>query len=310
MKSMYLISNRYVSSAELQRVTAGSFEEQTRKLESAIVAESARIFGAKTEAKVIGTYPTHAVILAEDGRCVRLRYEIKDGVTKILGHESMKVESVTPEQKYDLLKTEATQAARSFAKGDLTEAKARIKDIVKLVDSRSIHRDAQLVDAMVAFRRDDRPWKEAFREKADTIRRLVLDEVSEINKDRIQPKFSSLNDGGVKLSEVDKYRELVIESLKKLDEHCGCLYKQVTDAVIAARAKGINDPAVRAYLAFGDDLGDDLRSTQKTASEALKRITRTECLGKLHDALAADFGDRETASRYVVKMSKRLVGAA
>jgi hypothetical protein len=307
---MYLIANRYVSSAELQRITAGSFEELTRKIESVVLAESARFFGAATPVRVIGTYSTHVVVLAEDGRSLRVRYETKDGLIKILGHEAVKAESATAEQKYDLLKSEAIQAARSLVKGDLAEAKTRLKDIVQLVDSRSIHKDAQLVDAMVAFRRSDRPWKEAFNEKADTIRRLVLDEVSGINKDRIQPKFSSLNDGGVKASEIEKYRDLVIESIKKLDEHCGCLYKQVTDAVIAARAKGIHDPTVKAYLTFADDLADDLRSTQKTASEALKRVTRTESLGKLHDALATDFGDRETASRYVIKMSKRLVDAS
>lgn len=300
---MPLISNRYVPTGEVKRITVGSFEERARLIESAVNSDAVRLFGTQVESKVVGTFPGHAVVLAEDGACVRVKYEINGNVAKLLSFDRV---ADTVESRHSFLNVQAKEAATLLSQGRISEAKAVIKHLATLVDSASPQQDDQIVDAMISFRRADRPWKATFREKADTMRRLVLDEAGEIHKDRIQPKFKSLHNGTLKSSEVDRYRDLVIESIKILDTRTTRLQEQVESAIGAVKALKIEDPSVGSYLSFSHDLADSLQSNHKTITEGLRRVKRTDSLGKLHDSLAEEFSDCEVASRYVISMSKRL----
>lgn len=304
---MSLISNRYVPTGEVKRITVGSFEERARLIESAANSDSVRLFGVQIESKVVGTFPAHAVVLSEDGKCIRVKYEINGNVAKLLSFDRVAVDTV--EERKNLSNTQAKEAATLLSQGRISEAKAAIKHLVALVDSTSPQQDDQIIDAMISFRRADRPWKATFREKSDTMRRLVLDEAGEIHKDRIQPKFKSLHNGTLKSTEVDRYRDLVIESIKILDTRTTRLQEQVESAIGAVKELKIEDPSIGSYLNFAHDLADSLQSNHKTVTEALRRVKRTDSLGKLYDSLSEEFGDCEVASRYVTSMSKRLVDA-
>ncbi len=293
--------------AEVKRITVGSFEERARLVEFAANCDSVRLFGAKIESKVVGTFPSHVVLLAEDGRCVRVKYEINGNEAKLLSHEAVVVSTV--ESRQELITLQAKEAASLLSQGRISEAKPVLKHLASLVDNTSPQQDDQVVDAMIAFRRADRPWKAAFREKADTMRRLVLDEVGEIHKDRIQPKFKSLHNGALKQHEIDNYRNLVIESIKNFDTCTTRLQESVEQAIGTVKGLKIDDSSVKSYLNFAHDLADSLQSNRKTATEALRRVKRVDSLGKLYDSLAEEFNDCEVASRYVVSMSKRLVDA-
>lgn len=303
---MSLISNRYVPTGEVKRITVGSFEERTRLIESAVSSDSVRLFGMQVESKVVGTFPGHVVVLSEDGKCVRVKYEINGHAAKLLSFDRV---ADTVEERKNLSNTQAKEAATLISQGRISEAKSVIKHLAALVDSASPQQDDQIIDAMISFRRADRPWKATFREKADTMRRLVLDEAGEIHKDRIQPKFKSLHNGTLKRNEVDRYRDIVIESIKILDTRTTRLQEQVESAISAVKELKIEDPSVGSYLNFAHDLADSLRSNSKTVTEALRRVKRTDSIGKLYDSLAEEFGDCEIASRYVTSMSKRLVDA-
>jgi len=303
---MQLISNRFIPTEEVRRLTAGSYEHLISRIEAAVRADSVRLFGAKIEASVVGTFPGNAIVLAEDGRFVRVKYEDKNEALKILSHESVSVPSFAPSEMDGYLKSESQKAADAFVKGDVDGALQKLKGLVRFVENKDPTREVQIVDAMVVFHRSDRPWKQTFNEKADTIRRMMLDELASIHEDRLHVKFRSLYDGSVGEADLETYRELVIESLNKIVARADALRKQVSATVISAKARKIDDEAVTSLIAFGENLNEDLGSTKKSVREATQRVRRVENLGKLHDAFAEDFRDRELAGRFVVKMSQRL----
>lgn len=303
---MQLISNRYISTEEVRRLSVGSFEHLIARIEEAVRASAEQLFGAKIESSVTATFQGYAIVLAEDGRFVRVKYEDKKGQIKILGHEPVKVETFEPGKLDGYLKSESGKAVEAFLKGDVAGALSRLKGLVPFVESKTAPQDDRIVEAMVAFYRSDRPWRQVFIEKADTIRRLVLDEVAAIHEDRLQVKFRSLYDGSVNEADLEKYRELVIENLQKIGARANTLIEQVSGAVRDAKAKKLDDAAVVSLIAFGDDLIEDLNATRATVRGASQRIGRIDCLGKLHDSFAEDFRDRELAGRFVMKMSQRL----
>lgn len=303
---MQMIANRFIPTEEVQRLTVGSYEHVIARIEEAVRADSVKLLGAKLEAHVVGTFPGYAIVLVEDARFLRIKYEESQGVIRITGQESVQVESFAPDKLDTYLKNESQRAADAFVAGDVAGAIKRLKGLTKFVEHKNPQRDAQIVDAVIVFQRSDRLWKQVFAEKADVIRRSVLDEIASIQQDRFQSKFLSLYDGTIGESARETYRELVIESLVKIADRASLLAGQVEASVLDAQSKKIEDANVRALFAFSADLVSDLRGTHKAVRETLQRVLRLDCLGRLHDALAEDFKDRELASRFAVKMSKRL----
>jgi hypothetical protein len=303
---MQLISNRYIPTEEVRRLTIGSYEHLIARIDEAVRSDAARLFGAKIEAHVVGTFSGYAIVLAEDGRFLRIKYDEVKGSVRVVGHEMLKVASYSPDELGSYLKSESQRAVDSLLRGNVEEALSRLKGLTRFVERRPTHDEPQIVEAMATFYRSDRLWRRVFQEKADHIRRMVLDEITAIHEDRLQVKFRSLYDGSVSATDLESYRELVIENLNQIGERTDNLLRQVTDAAREAKGRKDGEAVVTSLFAFADDLVEDLRSVKKTASESTRQLTRVDCLGKFHDTLAEGFRDRELASRFVIKMSKRL----
>ena len=300
-----MISNRFIPTEEVRRLTIGSYEHLIARIEEAVRSD-VRIFGSKVEARIVGTFTGYAIALAEDGRFARVKYDEVQGAIRVLGHEMLKVPSYAPGKELNgYLKTESLKAVESFMSGDAAGAMARMKELGRFVERTPAQNDAQVTEGLIAFHRSDRPWKQVFRDKADHIRRTVLDEIASISEDRLQVKFSSLYDGSANEADLEKYRELVIENLNKIGERADGLLQQLV-AACAVQSGSVQTPVVTSLFAFADDLVEDLRTVKKVAHESGRQMERVDCIGKLHDSLAADFQDRVIASRFVLKMTQRL----
>lgn len=307
---MPLLANRYFPDAEVNRLTVGSYEQLSSRVEAAVRNEAVRLFGQKVEVAIGATFASHAMVFSEDGRVLDVQFEDVRGTIKIVSFAAPKVaELASTDSRRAHVQTESKHIAELLTKGSLDEATSRLKALSSLVEGKSPHHDEQIVSAMIAFRRSDRPWKATFHEKADTIKRLVLDEAEKIQKDRIQIKFRSLYDGTVARSDLGKYSDLVETAIKDIGARASELRNQLASQVSTARAETA-DPSIVQLWGFAEDLIEDLRLVSNTLTEALRRVSRTDCLGRLHDALAQDFINQELAARFVLKTAQRLVGAA
>ncbi len=299
-----MITYRLLSESALRPLLEDSFEKLKSRLEVLIKRDSEKIFGSQVEAKVVATFPDRAIVVSNNGKSVEIRFEAVNKSIRLL-----KCEELTTSTHSALVKTEAMKAADCLLQGNLIEARAGILKLAPFVEAKSSQHDAQLVDSLIAFRKAVRPWHVLYLEKSTKIKREVLDESVKIDNDRISVRFRSLYEGGMPETEIPTYSDLVTDNLSDLIGISSHLGKEVETAVQILRTKGIEDTAVSSLASFGADLAEDLRSISQTATQALRRVNRTECLARLFDSIASDFRDREIASSYVIKMVKRLADA-
>lgn len=300
--------NRFFPTEEVRNLTVGSFEQLVVRVDEAIRSASAQIFGSDVVVELAGTFHGYAIVLAEDGRGARVKWEDDKGVIRIVHHELISIQSYGNDDVGEYLKTEARKAARSFVSGDVDSAVNRIKTLLPFLPKIPVDRP-QAVESLLALHSADRAWKRLFAEKADVIRRLMLEEIKAIHEDRLRPKFRSLYDGKVTESDLETYRDVVIDSLNNVAKRSDSLAAEVSCAVQKAKEKQIKDTdesVVTSLFAFADDLRHDLCSVRKTATEAVRFTKNVTSLSQLHDALVSDFQDREVAGRFVIKMCERL----
>lgn len=303
----YLKTNHPSLSEAFQHLTVGSFEQLLSRVEAAVRAQAVTLFGESVEATVVSTFPNYGIAVA-NGKTVRFRFEDKDSKIHILAHEAIDTPKNTSECRASFARAESRKVADLFVSGDLTEAKSKLRHLSQLVDERFPTQDAQIVESMIGFRRADRPWKQVFRTKSDEIKRLVLDEASKIENDLSGAKFRSLYNGSIERDRIDTYRDLVTESIDKAIKHTDSLHKGVSAALTSVA--GSSDSVVSSFTAFAKDLAEDLRAVSKTLQEAKARVFQTEYRAKLFDSLMEDFRDRELASLFISKMSRRLQDAS
>lgn len=300
--------DRFFPTEEVRSLTVGSFEQLVVRVDEAIRSSVAEIFGESIAVELAGTFHGYAIVLAEDGRGARVKWEDDKGVIKLVHHELIQIRSFRQDDVGDYLKTEAKKAVRSLAKGDVAAAMERIKALLPFVQKIPTDRP-EAVEALISLHAGDRLWKRLFVEKADVIRRMTLDDLKALQEDRLLPKFRSLYDGKVAASDLENYREVVIENLHNVSTRADNLATQVSTAVGNAKQKTVDEKhssVVTSLFAFADDLRHDLCSVGKTANEAVRLTKNITSLGRLHDALATDFHDREVAGRFVTKMCERL----
>lgn len=308
---MPVFANRYYPDNDVRRLSTGSFEQLTARIDEAVQRDTVRLFGEKVSSEVGATFPDHALVFSEDGRVLDVRFEDVGGSIKITSFSAPKTEAfASTDSRRTHLRTEAEQTASLFVSGSLTEAKVKLRQLLPLVDAKESHHDDQMVSSMIAFRRADRLWKTFFAEKANEIKRLTLSEAEQTQKNRIQAKFRSLYDGTVDTVGLNKFSDLVDTAIKQLGDRVESLRTRLTQSVSTVAVTESSDPSVTALSAFGSDLAEDLALVGRTLTQAQQRISRTDCLGRLHDALASDLVNQEIASQFVIKTAQRLVGAA
>ncbi len=292
------ISNRFIPTEEVRRLTVGSYEHLVARVEEAVRAEAARLFGASGGTRVVGTFPGYAIVMVED-RFFRVKFDEVLGRVRVTQPEALKVASYSKDDLGGYLRSESLRAVTSFRNGAVDDAFGRLRELVRLIEPSQ--NDAAVVEAMIALHKTDRSWKKVFEVRGDEIRRMVLDELSSINEDRLRIRFRSLYDNPTKDQDLESYRASVTSALARLAERADDLVNKIVSVREEEQAAV---PAVASLFSFTDSLVEDLRVVGKTATGS--RMTRVDCLGRLHDALAEDFHDRELAGRFVIKMIKRL----
>jgi hypothetical protein len=286
----------------------GSFEQLVVRVEEAVKAASIDIFGEHLEVELVGTFQGYALVLAEDGRAARVKWNGDSGAIELVHHELIQISSFGRDEVGSYLKTEAKKAIRSLAKGEVSEAMEKIKSLLPYINQVPVDRP-EAIETLISLHSGDRSWKRFFVEKADVIRRTILDEAESLQRDRLHPKFRALYGGVIAESDLETYKEVVFESLENVSVRAQTLSNQIIAAVGIAKQKSISgehSALVTSLFAFADDLVHDLSSVKKTVTEAVRLTKSITPLSKLHDALAGDFHDREVAGRFVIRMCERL----
>jgi len=308
---MSISMQRFVPAEEIAKIAAGSYESLIAHLDEALQQERVKIFGEDVPARVVGTFDKHFVAANQSGQFRKIRFERSAaGTLKLVGHEVVEVKSYAPESIGDWVKVEALRVVDAFIVGGLSEGTERLRTLVPFVLKASPV-EPRLIEGVVLTIKGDRTWKTLYRERAAHFKSFLGEAVAASPE---SPKYAKLYDGSIKVGELDNFRDLVNEDLTTLGTHLGNIAEDVEGAITAltllASSVGKEETdALTALGSFAQDLLSDLRGIQKVTMESSSKISSVSGLAEIHDALVGELHLFETASRFIIAMTKNLVDA-
>jgi uncharacterized protein YoxC len=311
---MTISETPFVPTDEIRRVTTGSYEHLIARIEEAVGASSTELFGAAVKSSVVGTFSDHALVLAEDGRCVRVSYSQEPAGVKILSSKAVAIRSFQAPTQY--LKDEVGKAVDCFLKGSKVEAAEKFKTVARLVETSALTSDDKLAEGVSDYLQGARTWKTHYQEHEARFKTFLGDAtLQSLVAGRAKTRFAPLYEEGSRLAESDDVRGVVTQALHVLADRVDTLREDVEKSVArltltASQVAVAGESQVLTALdSFAQDLAADLRSVHKVVVESSQQVSRTDCLARIHDSVTQELHQYEVAARFVVEMTQSLVEA-
>jgi hypothetical protein len=309
-------TNRFIPVDEIKDLTTGSYEHVIAVVERAVQENAEGIFGKQIGVRLLGTFPTYAVALSEDGDLAKVAFErADDGAVKIVRHEAVELRSFSPDRVEDYAREQARKAVAAWEAGRVEEAQKIVSSLALYVGDRPQARDEDVVESLVTAFQAQRPWKQLFEERQDHFRKAVsAEELAELDRHKLNPKFAALYNGTISEDRVARYDDVVRSDLAYLSARVESLRDLASSSYEAIRSvirsEDLKEASVSTLALFAEDLVSDLRRLNTVVTESAKKLTKTDCLGRLHDVIAEGLYEYEVAGRFVSAMSKRLCEAS
>jgi hypothetical protein len=307
----------FVPSEEIRKLTFGSYEQLKAQVENSIETSRERLFGSKSPVQVLGTFSGYAIVLTEDAKVFRVKYEkAQSGEIAPISAESLSVRAYKPETLSEFAGREAEAFVEAFMNGSKSLATEHLKNLLPIVKSKVTVEAPKLVEAFENLVKGERGWKKVYTERLAKIREMVKDELPRLEENQLRTKFARLYDGSISQPEIGKYKELVTSDLKYLGEKIENLLSEtekavtVSKGVIPALKPENRDLSVKMFESFSEDFVADLKGVKMALSEAREHLNGVDDFGKIYDLLANELHRYEVAGQFVAKMSRRLAEAA
>jgi hypothetical protein len=307
---------RFIPTAEVKRLTRGSYEHIIVQLEEKIRESAEELFDADTAIHILGTFPGYVLVATEEGTCARVRYEgLDSGGVKIVKVEEVKVPSYSVENVDEFLRSESERVVELFRKGEINRAAEGLRGLALHSEGWPSPRQEETVEALLKMVSTERPWTRLFEARKDQIQKALWGSLRRIEEARLRPRFRKLYDGSVGTGEFERFRDLVEDRFRVLDARLDAFAGHVREAQVKmqAAAKEVErlgeGEALTTFAAFTEDLLEDVSRITKIAIKSSKQVRRVDSLGRLHDAIVERFSDMEIAGHFVSQLANRLSGA-
>lgn len=312
-----MTTGRFIPTSEIRRLSEGSYEHIVFQVDHLVKENVVRLFGGEMACELVGTFPTSALVLSEDGQLVRVKFErAENGVLKLVSHGPEKVSVFTASTVEEFARKEIRRAVQAWREGRVEEAQRIIAEVAPYVDARPVREDHKIVESLIVAYRAPRPWKQLHQKRGGRIRGTLGDAaILELQESSPRPKFGPLHDGSLQESERLGYSDLLytdfeylrsrVESLRDLVEES---YEPLGRVVRSEEFK--DEEAITTFAIFTEDLISDLRRLHQVVADAPKQIMKIESLARLYDAIVEGWSEYEIAGKFVETMSKRLQEAA
>lgn len=308
----------FVPSEEIQKLTFGSYEQLKLQVESSIEKSRDRLFGSDAPVQVLGTFSGYAIVLSEDAKVFRVKYERTDnGDVASISAEALSTPAYSPQTLDKFALREARAYVDSFLSGAKSAASDHLKNLLPVVKSSPpAPVPVKITEAFSNLVKGERGWKKVYAEKRGQIHSALKDELTALSESRPawREKFIRLHDGTMTLSasEESGYRELVTSDLKYLGEKVDSLLANTEEAISTFRGKvpalktESKDATIQMFESFSEDYLADLKGIAKALSESSSSLNAVDDLGKIYDVLASELQRYEVAGLFVGKMSRGL----
>lgn len=304
----------FVPSEEVRKLTVGSYEHLKSQVESAITTDRERLFGSAAQVEVLGTFAGYALVLSEDSKVFRVKYEkTQNGEVAPITAEAVNVPVYSKSNPDDFAMREAKAYVDAFMSGAKTAAVEHLKTLAPLVTQpKPLPKPAHVVEAFSNLVKGERGWKKVYTERLAQIRSSVQDDLQKMEENRIYEKFTRLYDGSTSVEELPNYSSLVTSDLKYLGDKIESILTAAEKSVatlkgaIPALKPEQKDTTLKMFESFSEDFVADLQGVKKALSESNKLINGVDDFGKIYDVLANELHRYEVAGKFIEKMSRRL----
>ena len=309
--------NRYIPLEEIKKLTAGSYEHVIAVVEKVVQENSEGIFGKAIGVRLLGTFPGFAIALSEEGSLARIQFERSDdGSVRISKHEELELPSFEKDRLEDYARSQVRQAVEAWHAGRVEEARQILAAVSPYIGEKLPRsQDEDVVESLVSAFQAERPWKQMFKERSENFRKaLAAEELTRLDESRMEKKFAALYNGTISEDRMARYDEVVRSDLAYLTARVESLRDLASSSYEALRSvirsEDLAEAAVSTLALFAEDLVSDLRRLHTVITESARKLTRTDCLGKLYDVVAEGMYEYEIAGRFVSAMSTRLCEAS
>lgn len=267
------------------------------------------------DVELIGTFPSHAIVVTESGEFFRLKtVRVDEGRVVVESAERLEVPMIeTAEDRDRAIEEAASKVVDAFFKGSALSLHRNVADLVgssRLIEftEPALEIEAAL-DGLVG---DDRLWKRRLSEQRKDIMKAMWGRAGASFRDAqlIAPKYKKVARTGDA-----SYYQAVMEDLGSLHD----MLKRLYDSSIAQYAGfstrsrmhdiGVSE-SIENFDRFASDWIDATRGLLALVEWARSRGTRKDVrwLAMLHDRIAENMLDLDIGSRVVLTLSNELNG--
>lgn len=304
------ISKKLVPGSELRRLMQGSLEERVSQIGDAVQSHFHEM-NSDSDAEIVATHSDAAVVFSE-GMFHRAKYEVSDnGNVRVVEVEPLQVETFEENEAHKLLYKEAREVVDLFINGATPVAKARLQDLALQAASVSQPDDKRSLETVESLLKMDRAWKSLYEQRGKAIRKFIMDDLEELDRERLQPKFRQLYEGQISDEKLFGYASLVEEDLEIVLDRAEAVHDAARTAFesVSGTLRKLDNDIIPMYEEFATDLLDDLQTIHKAASKAVFETNDVAVRGRLRDTIAEALHPYEVASRFVVEVANRLTEA-
>lgn len=289
-----MTTTHFVPTSEIKRLTIGSFEHLAAKIDEAVDSAQAKVFAEQVPSRYerIGTFGDHVVYATSDNRFVRVEYTESNGSISL--GKSEVVDAVTYEEDKigSYVMSEALEIVNSILAHDEAAAAGRLSALLPLI-SESKKSDSEVVEAVLAGLKAERPWVRIYNErKASILSSLGMEEKE------FSPKYATTT---VESKEIADDIRLKLSSYSVLSESLNKLAS--IDSMLESANTDEDRALVKTFGSFIEDLKLSLSDVCESVDSALNVVTSANELGRLYDGLAEQGFRYEAAGQFAIRMT-------
>jgi hypothetical protein len=303
----------FVPRDEIKKLAYGSYEQLTLQVESAIEQAKEKLFGTASPIELLATFSGYALVLSEDARVFRVRYEkAQNGDVLPIQVEDVDVPAYKADTLPRFVKREAGAYVDAFLSGARSSAKEHLSTLTAFVHPEPAPlAPAKVTETFEHLVKGERGWKKVYSERIGQIHETVKDVMPGLNERRTTEKFLRLRDGSIPSAELPKYESLVRSDLKYIAGRVDSALSLTEDSMKLLKGavpalKDEKDPTIKMFQSFSEDYLEDLRGVRKALTEAENHISAVSDFATIYDTLAAQLFSYEVAGQFVSAMARRL----
>lgn len=299
----------------LAKLLEGSFETATGAVIEAVEA-SPQLFGVadKSDVRVCGTYPDHAIVANAEGTFFRASWHVtEEGEVQIEDVETLDVPVYEMRPTQSLVRSTSMAVVEAMLECNEGAVEEKLRVLTDLV-SQGVPMTAEAVEARLSEANKvvaESDWRIALQERSESIRRFLGPEVLRLPS--YTAKFSALTGPKVEESAAESHRSEIISSIVKLQSELSALKLRSSDSRLVSEnyhVRGQSEPGtdeVLDFVGFATSYGEDLDGMIGVVEDALavSEDGCAQCLARFHDAVAENMNDWVLAAAFTEKLARK-----